>query len=180
MNSWRRQKTDEKETAQSATQPLATKSFVEEQTSIVPAPVNTGKDLVLSQPKANSHGLALVAEKECFLEWLSTCRAERRPQTQSELAEMLQVNVCTLSKWKRSPGFLAELVKRVRAKYADRLPGVIVSVASRAELGDIPASRLFLDFLGMSRRLEAAGEIEHTITLAQALKENGESSLLHQ
>jgi hypothetical protein len=169
MRSWQRQKTDEEVTEQSATEPLSTKGFVEEQSQIVPVADKSDKLVVPGQ------AIPLLGERELFMEWLATVRSERQPATQGELARLLGVHVTTLSRWKHEPGFIRELIRRVRTKYADRLPGIISAVAARGEMGDVPAGRLFLDFLGMSKRLEIEGEVHQTITLEQALKENGEN-----
>ncbi len=174
MNFWRKQKageevTAEPVTAESVTAESVTEKVVTAQTAMVPADNKPDKLVVPGQ------ALPLLAEREVFMEWLSTVRGERQPATQTELAGLLSVHVTTLSRWKHERGFLAELIRRVRAKYADRLPEIIAAVGARGEMGDVPAARLFLDFLGMSKRLEIEGEVQHTITLEQALKEAGES-----
>jgi transcriptional regulator with XRE-family HTH domain len=109
----------------------------------------------------------LLAERAIFMEWLSTVRAERQPQTQNELAALLGVSPITLSRWKHGAEFLTEFIRRVRLRYADRLPGIVSAVGDRAEVGDVPAAKLFFDFLGVSRTMELEAKTETEISLVQ-------------
>jgi hypothetical protein len=110
--------------------------------------------------------------KEIYLKWLCSDAIERQPRTQSELAQLLGIQLATLLDWKNSCEFTAEIVKELRMRYSDRLPALIDSLCWHAEKGDIRAINMLLHGLDF-KELEV--NTQRAPTVAEML--NGEELL---
>ena len=81
--------------------------------------------------------------KSRFMLWLSTPASERVPQTQKQLAKILDVSNVTLSKWKAEPGFSHEVLADVRRRELAFASGVLEKLRERALDGDLKAIELY-------------------------------------
>ena len=95
--------------------------------------------------------------RQKLADWLSTPRSGRQPATMTALAKELGYRLETLSRWRSRREMILEVVGRVRATNADRLPRIVESIAERAEAGDTTAAKLFLSFVyGWCERAQIA------------------------
>ena len=120
--------------------------------------------------------LKLKTEKEIFLNWLCTPRAQRQPRTQIELARMLKVHVITLSTWKQSREFWTDFVRCLRSHIIHRIPEATGSLVTQAKGGHRIADRLFLDTLGPKAWLgRDSQEKDSHVSFEEALRQASES-----
>jgi len=87
-------------------------------------------------------------KKREFVEWLAIPSSIREPKTQKEFADMIKVNVATLSRWKDEPEIM-EGVKEGMKKYfyyksTEVLQGLYRKCTTDADAGSV---RLFLEYI---------------------------------
>lgn len=86
--------------------------------------------------------------------------------TQEKLAEKLEVDVATLSRWKNRPGFWED-VKNVQVKYfTERIGDVILAQENEAIKGHTPAARLVLEAVGYLKKDEDKSNVPELLAVA--------------
>ena len=90
----------------------------------------------------------LTKRQRLFADWLATSKYERQPPTQRLLANELGVHERTLSRWKKLPGFMDEVVATARGFIHDRLPEIYAALAREAEKGSYQHIKLALEVTG--------------------------------
>lgn len=116
-----------------------------------------------NQSNANPKTAEFLADprKEAFIQFLAKPRPFRG-KSQRDFAKDLQVSPQTLSEWKRTEGFMDEVVKRVKENTKDDAADIVAGLAGRARRGDPAAVKLWMQYvLGWSER------INHEASFAQ-------------
>lgn len=101
-----------------------------------------------------------------FQEWLALPEVERLPLTQRMLAQELQINEATLSRWRKLPGFEAEVQRIIKENFGDALADVIGAFKSEAKKGSYNHQKLYFEMLGMyTPKQELLGKDGETLTI---------------
>lgn len=118
-----------------------------------------------------------VAEKAAFKIWLATPSWLREPKFQQDLAKVLQVEESTLSDWKKTPGFQAEVddlaMQWARGFFPDVVGAMVATAADRIG-GTAKDRELFLRFFrdwAPKERQEITGRDGESIGLVFVKKE---------
>jgi len=88
-----------------------------------------------------------VEPKAKFMAWLITPSRMRTPQTQKELAKILDVAPETLCTWKRDPEFMDAIPQVVRRQAFDAAPEIVEKLAERARAGSLYAIELYFRYV---------------------------------
>lgn len=82
-------------------------------------------------------------------------------RTEAEKARVVGINRCTLTRWKKQPGFLSKIGDMSMSYLKQRLPEINYALVVKAKDGDVPAIRLVYDVLGLtSHKVQVQGEIK--------------------
>ncbi len=101
-----------------------------------------------------------------FARWLCLPRNVRQPRTQRALARVWGMNECTLSEWKRLPGFADLVHEETIAELGSGWPQVVHAMIREAENGSVEAAK----FVGkLARRygdkLELTGDAVRPLSI---------------
>lgn len=88
------------------------------------------------------------ANQRRFMEWLSLPSVEREPLTQRAFATALGVGEVTLSRWRKLPGFMAEVHKLITASLGDDYYDVMYSFKQEARKGSYQHQRMYFEMMG--------------------------------
>lgn len=83
-----------------------------------------------------------------FMLWLALPEDARVPLNQRLYAEEIGVNEATLSDWKATPGFMAEVQDIIRASLSDAAHDVMGAFKAEAKKGSFPHQKMFFEMLG--------------------------------
>jgi hypothetical protein len=83
-----------------------------------------------------------------FQVWLATPRAERQPKSQRELARELNVNHCTLSEWKRLPGWGDAVYALAEQQLRNELVPILDAQVREAKKGSLPHAQWCFELAG--------------------------------
>lgn len=89
-----------------------------------------------------------TANQHKFMLWLALPELERTPFRQDHLATEMGVHETTLCKWKKLPGFMAEVHKIIRASLSDNAHEVMSSFKKQAAKGSFPHQKTYLEMMG--------------------------------
>lgn len=92
-----------------------------------------------------------------FIAWLALPKAERRPKTQRELAQLIGSDEATLSDWKKLPGFIDAVNALARELVKHDVAEVLGVVRREAKKANLPYVNMVLAMAGLGGDLEAAG-----------------------
>jgi hypothetical protein len=91
------------------------------------------------------------ANQRKFMEWLSLPSVERDPFTQRAFADVLGVGEVTLSRWRKLPGFMAEVQNLITASLGSNYHDVMYSFQQESAKGSFPHQRMYFEMLGAYR-----------------------------
>lgn len=108
--------------------------------------------------------MKLTEQQKIFAAWLSLPKSQRKPRTQELLANELEVNGMTLSRWKKLPAVQAEVDNTHIRKLKDRMGEIYDALVEHAINGKHPK------YMEMVFQLEKGqfGKKEVQVNLSQA------------
>jgi hypothetical protein len=114
-----------------------------------------------------------------FIEWLATPEHDRMPLNQRALATELGVHPVTLSKWRRHPGFMADVNALVDEHLADDYSDITDALKREARKGSFPHQKLYLELIGkyvQKQEVKHDGGVRVVVEYVDADNDNAEAS----
>jgi hypothetical protein len=104
-----------------------------------------------------------------FQEWLALSSFDRVPLSQQALAAELHVREETLCRWKKFPGFMAEVHKLITASLGDVYHDVMHSFKQEATKGSYQHQRTYFEMLNVyTPTQQVQGDIRITVAYEDA------------
>lgn len=104
-----------------------------------------GNDMGSRQPKVTKWS----AQQRKFMEWVATPEDLREHRNLTAFAASIGVDRVTTWKWRRLPGFNAEIQEQAKTHLGSALPEVLTALKNLAMLGNFNHIKLYLEMLGM-------------------------------
>ncbi len=80
-------------------------------------------------------------DQQKLQQWLAIPSSMRMPRLQKELAAQIGVDESTLCRWKRLPGFMAEVQAVLKDELRNEIPDIMAALVREAKAGRIEAIR---------------------------------------
>lgn len=114
------------------------------------------------------------AKQRKFMEWVATPEDLREHRSLAAFADSIGVDRVTTWKWRRLPGFNAEIQEQAKLHLSSALPEVLTALKNLAMLGNFNHLKLYLEMIGMYMpKSEVKQEVEITGGVNLYIPDNG-------